>query len=146
MSLWVWGIFLKGEARLQTHTWKSTPPLPFSQPPPPPPPTPSNRAKDTHRVFWPPKIKILCCLEMDRGRGVEFHAVLSISFCILEKNTRTFLNTKRVDMLNFSRFWTTWKKSSYRAGLHRATQLLVLVLKFHIVPSTAWGFAKIQEK
>ena len=44
------------------------------------------------------------------GEGVEFDAILSIFFWILEKtNTGTFFNTKRVDMPNFSRFWATWK-------------------------------------
>ena len=78
-----------GEARLQTHSWKFTP-CP-SRTPPPPPQSPSNSVKDTCTVFWPSKIEILCCLETDReggGEGVEFDAILSIFFCILEKKHR----------------------------------------------------------
>ena len=74
--------------------------------PPPPPPyllppqSPSNSVKDTCTVFWPSKIEILRCLEMNRegggGGGVEFDTILSICFCILEKkNTGTFFSTKR---------------------------------------------------
>ena len=82
-----------GKQDFKTRSWKSTPrpshnaPLP----PPPPPPThthtppspPSNSVKDT--VFCLSRIEILHCLEMDREGGVEFHAILSIFFCILDQ-------------------------------------------------------------
>ena len=54
-----------------------------------PPQSTSNSVKDTRTVFWSSKIEILRCLETDReGGGVEFDAILSIFFCILEKKTQ----------------------------------------------------------
>ena len=65
-----------GEIRLQTHSWKSTPP------------PPTNSVKDTRTVFWLSSIEILRCLETDEERrGVEFDAISFVFFCILEKKT-----------------------------------------------------------
>ena len=122
------------------------------QPPPPPPPPhpscnpppPSNSVKDTCTVLWPSKIEILCCLETNgEGRGGWISRSF-VKICLhswKNNNTGTFLNTKRVDMPNFSRMWATWTiatKSSYRAGLHGATQ-------FQSVPGNElpfWGGAQ----
>ena len=83
-----------GETRLQTRSWKSTPP------------PPTNSIKYTCTVFWLSRIEILHCLETDRegggGRVWIWRNFVHI-FCILEKKTG------RVDMSNFSWFWATWK-------------------------------------
>ena len=68
--------------------------------------SPSNSIKDTCTVFWPSKIKILCCLETNRegkrGGGGGLNLTQSCPcFYILEKNW-DISNTKRVDMPNLS--------------------------------------------
>ena len=104
------------------------------QPPPPLCPSPNNigfrslRAKTLHVFFM--------LLEGDGGEGGlwegqggrwTFKIVFEAVFPRLWKETKTFFHRKGVSMPNFSRFWAIWKiamKSSYRAGLHGALQLL----------------------
>ena len=62
-----------------------------------------------------------------QGGRWTFKNVFEALFPRLWKKTKTFFHRKGVGMPNFSRFWAVWKiatKSSYRAGLHGALQLL----------------------
>ena len=82
-----------------------------------PPPPPSSGV-----------IEILQCLETDTEGGGDFCAIWSIFFCLLDKKTRTFFNTKRVGMPNFSGFRATWKittKWLHVLPFHGALQLLL---------------------
>ena len=117
------------------HKWGSNASTP---PPPPPPPPPLPLCSSPNNVkFRSLRAKTLCMCLLRYWREIEgggggwtfknvFEALLSNLATCGKKNTGTFLNTKRVDMPNFSWFGATWKiatKSSFRAGLHVALQL-----------------------
>ena len=94
-----------GETRLQTRTWKSTHP----SPPPPPPPS-SNGVKYTlAQCFSSQRTKSYNVWRRTQGEGGAFSLNLVNIFVPSWKKNRTFFNTKRISMPNFSGFQATWK-------------------------------------
>ena len=80
-------------------------------------------------VFWLSRIEILRWLETDRergGGGGTSPNFVHIFMPFEKRNTRTFFNTRRVNMANFSGFWATCKiitKLPLGAGLPGDIQL-----------------------
>ena len=71
-----------GEMRLQTCSWKSTPP----PPPPPPPPLQWHNTHTHAQCFTSQRLKSYNVWRRTQGEGVVgFRAIWSIFFCFLEK-------------------------------------------------------------
>ena len=109
--------FSRMQKKMDEIAWNSTPT-----------PSPCVRLQTTYDFTLESQNTVRVFYAIGGESGEDFQErVWSLVSPLVEKKQGQFFHRKGVGMPNFIGFWATWKiatKSSYRAGLHGALQLL----------------------